>query len=168
LNLGCGDESFGDVKADVIRSKTTNVICDAQNLPFRGGVFSFVISHNVFEHLGNPLQSLKDQYRVLKENGKISLTTDNASYWRFHFLTKSIHVKYRGRGEKDKHFMLFMPFHLETFFKEAGFESVTWFWVEEKLYRITGVINWILRRIPLFRHTSYTRIKIEGYVKNDK
>jgi len=164
LNLGCGNEKIGDVKSDLIKSPTVDVLAHAEYLPFRNASFSFVFSNNLFEHLGNPLQSLKEQYRVLKKGGKLGLVTDNASYWRFHVLSKSSHLIYRGRGKRDKHFMLFMPFHLENFFREIGFVNVKWYWVGEKGYRITGAINWIFRRIRFLRHISYGRIRIEGSV----
>jgi hypothetical protein len=28
LNLGCGKEEYGDVRADIARTKATNLICD--------------------------------------------------------------------------------------------------------------------------------------------
>lgn len=166
LNLGCGDDSYGDIRADLTRSSTINLICDAHFLPFRSNIFSIAYSKNLFEHLQNPMLSLKEQKRVLKTGGKVVLITDNAAYWRF-YLPSNVHRKHRGRSEHDLHYMFFLPMHLENFFQQAGLEQINVaFLGEERFYRITGAINYILRRIPLFQHFSYGRIKAVGVKMN--
>lgn len=163
LNLGCGEESYGDLRADITRSKTTNILCDAHWLPFQDATFSVVYSANLLEHLHSVGLSLLDQYRVMKPKGKLSLVTDNASYWRFHLPSKSAHINYEGRSENDIHYMLFMPFHLENLLELAGFTEIrVQFHAPEKPYRITGVINAFLRRLKKAEHLGYGRIKAEG------
>lgn len=86
LNLGCGDDSYGDVRVDLFRTKTSNVISDCQNLPFRSGSFDLVFERNVFEHLPNPAMHLDEVKRVLAPKGRLSLITDNAACVKFYLL----------------------------------------------------------------------------------
>lgn len=51
------------------------VIADAQNLPFKDGVFDKIFSIEVLEHLPDDRSALNDIYRVLKPSGTFILTT---------------------------------------------------------------------------------------------
>ena len=162
LNLGSGQQAFGNIRADVTKQKNVNLLCDAHHLPFRPESFSYVYSKNLFEHLSNPMESLMDQVRVLVPFGKLEVITDNASYWRFHIPSKSGHARYQGTSPNDLHYAFFLPMHLKNFFRQIGLQNATINFVGEKSYRITGAINWLLRRIPSFKHFSYGRFKATG------
>lgn len=94
LDVGCGNYKHGDIGVDLLKSNCTDVVCDAEFLPFRNSSFSEVCSHNVLEHSPNPLNFLKEQYRVLKNGGKINCITDNAQYYKWSVL--------KFRGEKHE------------------------------------------------------------------
>lgn len=73
LNVGCGFDSWGDVRLEVERyswrykrKTTANVIGDAHHLPFRSDVFTKVRCYHVLEHLDNPFQAYKELKRVTK------------------------------------------------------------------------------------------------------
>ena len=81
LNIGCGSQTFGDVRCDIYISEAADIICDALHLPFRSECFEIVYSKTVFEH-SNPLNALAEQKRVLRRGGQIIVITDNSGYWR--------------------------------------------------------------------------------------
>lgn len=52
-----------------------------QKLPFKNNLFDLIIASEVIEHLFQPANFLKDAHRVLKNNGKLILSTPNFLYW---------------------------------------------------------------------------------------
>ena len=126
LNLGCGNQLFGDVRVDKYRG-ATNFIADVEApLPFKDASFEIVYSRFLFEHLKNPGFVLKEMVRVLKPGGKIILITDNAAYPPFHLPSSygsGFHVGgYKGSGVEDKHYGLYTLEHLAYHFQYAGLE----------------------------------------------
>ena len=64
LNAGCGHSYDGDVRVDVSRNSTANIIATVSCLPFRDKVFSQVIAFHVFEHLKEPQKGFRECKRV--------------------------------------------------------------------------------------------------------
>ncbi len=48
-----------------------------QNLPFSDGIFDYVLCSNGIEHLEDPFHFIRECFRVLKEGGKLVITTPN-------------------------------------------------------------------------------------------
>lgn len=71
LSISCVgvDVKLGIVKDAKQRSGALLVVADAVNLPLRNETFDFCAIISVLEHLKNPLISLKECYRVLKQDG---------------------------------------------------------------------------------------------------
>ena len=70
MNLGCGPDSWGDVRVDIdfmtqtgIKSKL-NLRADAQQLPFRDNVFSTCRCWHVVEHAADPLKVFREVRRT--------------------------------------------------------------------------------------------------------
>ncbi|TMI06380.1 class I SAM-dependent methyltransferase [Candidatus Bathyarchaeota archaeon] len=70
LNVGCGQDDWGEVRVDVdyetqthVESKL-NVREDAHHLPFRDSAFSFGRCWHVLEHLDNPKEALLELRRT--------------------------------------------------------------------------------------------------------
>ena len=170
LNLGCGSQSFGDIKVDLYKTEITDLLCDGHFLPFRDNIFHLVYSRYVLEHLKNPMQSLREQKRILKGHGRIVLITDNASYWRFHLKTKSSHIGYKNiRCRHDKHYGLFIPIHLRNFFSNLNMDvdEIKFLSYDRKQYRRpTGLLNLFLRSIPFLRHIGFECIMVKSSEKN--
>lgn len=59
------------VNFEVVPYDTTDVLGIAEKLPFKDGVFDYVISSAVLEHVRNPAAAAKELYRVLKPGGGI-------------------------------------------------------------------------------------------------
>lgn len=119
LNLGCGEQTYGDVRVDIYRGKA-NLLADVEkSLPFKNDVFDEVYSRHFFEHLKNPSIGLSEMVRVLKSGGRLVLITDNAAYIPFHLHPRfgsGFHSwnGYRGVSPIDKHFSLYTPEHLKN------------------------------------------------------
>ena len=59
--------SFGIKTIEVVRAS-------AESLPFRRGVFDFVLSLDVLEHLNKPRKATAEIYRVVKDGGVIAVS----------------------------------------------------------------------------------------------
>jgi len=69
-----------DQRACLYTKKNNNrrvVQADASHLPFKDDAFGEVISFETIEHLPEPKKFAKEASRVLKENGKITISTPN-------------------------------------------------------------------------------------------
>ena len=92
--------------------------------------FDLVYSASVLDHLGNPLQFLKNCVLYTKPNGFVQVTVDNADYWRYHKKSKpfgNYHSKLWFKHTKQlevQHKMMFQPEHVETMFKMLGLKIV--------------------------------------------
>ncbi len=120
LNIGCGDDPYGDVRLDLFQTKATNALGDAANLPFADGVFSDIYERNLLEHMPNPAAHLQEVRRVLKKGGILRLVTDNAACLKYY--TLGTHTGgYRKHGGKDLHFALFTKEHIRNLMDFVGF-----------------------------------------------
>ena len=124
LNLGCGNDTYGTHFIDKYpkRKEIIKLDMDIQKIPFPNNYFDEIFSRNLFEHLTNPGFFLSECRRVLKKGGKLTIITDNASYWFFHIPSFSGHYdKVDYSGKDDYHFALFTSKHLRNFMKKFNF-----------------------------------------------
>jgi predicted SAM-dependent methyltransferase len=125
-NLGCGDDTYGDYRVDINKTKATiHVFNVEKGIKFDDNMFDEVCSRNLLEHLRNVGYHLDECFRVLKKGGKINIITDNAECIRYY-----IFGTHTGRYEKlsmpnDRHFEVFTKSHLLNHFTVAGFTDVT-------------------------------------------
>jgi len=133
LNVGCGSETYGTDFVDLYpqRKEVKKVNIDKEKLPYKDNTFDEVYSAFLFEHLKNPHKALLEMKRVLKKGGRIVLMTDNAAFLGFYTrgtLWWKVHnggyTKLSGKGEEDKHFILFTSNHIESHLREAGFKNI--------------------------------------------
>jgi len=173
LNVGAGKTTYGDIRLDIYRSGTINVLGDAEFLPFKSEVFDLVYSQNVLEHLPNPLNALREKKRVCKKKGKIILTTDNASYWAFHLLgyhitspilrVPGLFMKSQTYGIKGphRHYCFFTEAHLKNLFIRADL-TVTKIKFIDFGTTLPDFISRFLRAIPFLKNLSFPLILVEG------
>lgn len=98
LDLGCGygflisrlNEAYPDARVtgtDIARFQIKNaklrgvqgalVVCCAEYMPFKDGVFDCVVCSEVIEHVISPKAALLEIERVLRTNGYLCISTDN-------------------------------------------------------------------------------------------
>ena len=75
LNIGCGNDTDGDVRLNITPTDTSNIIADAHYLPLRAA-FNEIKCFNVMEHLPSPIRALEEMRRVC-ETGFISIQVPN-------------------------------------------------------------------------------------------
>jgi len=125
LNLGCGEDTFGTHRVDMVPTKaTTHVFNVEKGIKFPDKFFDAVYERNLLEHLRNVGFHLEECYRVLKEGGTLTLITDNAECRRFY--TFGTHTgRYerlrKERSPNDKHYCIFTVNHLRNHLEQAGF-----------------------------------------------
>jgi len=110
LDVGCGVAVHGDVNLDLFsgecyqdviksnppKSRAKNpVMASAEWLPFRANVFSEAVSYEVLEHVGSPVQMIRDMMRC---SHRIRLTTPNAMFINrvFRSWVRGTYTPYKG------------------------------------------------------------------------
>ena len=155
LNVGCGDDLYGDIRVDIIKTRATNVLCDIESgLPFRSEIFEQVYAKFILEHLRNPGNVLREIQRVLKKGGILIIKTDNASCIGWHITGLKFlgvhtweHDKYSFQlNPSDMHYALFLPGHVVNHLKLLGFKiyKIEYFWGESLINR-----GWFKRFLEL-------------------
>ncbi|MFH1752159.1 MAG: class I SAM-dependent methyltransferase [archaeon] len=123
LEIQGSDFSSGMIKeARKLYPKTKFTVCDAQDLKFKDQSFDVVVSREMLEHLPDKLKGLKEMHRVLKDNGKLILSTPS---W-FGLVAPLYFLKKRFKTMQPIDDW-FTPFSLKKLLREAGFkvESLT-------------------------------------------
>jgi ubiquinone/menaquinone biosynthesis C-methylase UbiE len=130
-------------------------------LPFRDEVFDATMSFTVLEHSPNPLNFLREQFRVLRKGGSIHLTTDNAQYFVWSILSPRVGGRFHDKINWD-HYMIFFPGNVRELLRRAGF-TVTRTRFLEKCNSRLAIIADILVKIGVWRKTClYSRFSVEG------
>jgi ubiquinone/menaquinone biosynthesis C-methylase UbiE len=157
LNLGCGEQGFGDVRMDFAVTPASNLIADAQHLPFRDDVFTDVYERNLLEHLPNPAQHLQDVKRVMRTGGVLTLITDNAACLKYYVLRTHM-GGYRKHGGKDLHYALFTAEHIKNLFEYVGLTVDKVKYIDTDYF--TRFFDWAVRMfVPSL---SYPRIEAQA------
>jgi 2-polyprenyl-3-methyl-5-hydroxy-6-metoxy-1,4-benzoquinol methylase len=94
---------------------------DVQNIPleeiaFSSGSFDIVLASHLIEHLNDPFSFLKEAHRILKDDGKIFITTPNIN---------GLQAYIYGSGWRSAifdHLYLFSAHTLKITLKRAGFK----------------------------------------------
>ena len=130
LDVGCGKQKTALIGIDQSKNSEADLICDAHQLPFRGECFFKVVSRSVIEHSPNPLNFLKEQCRVLKQDGTIEVGTDNAQYFGWSVMNfgrgGDKHWEYMG------HLVIFYPENIKVLLRMAGFKVLKTEFVSRK------------------------------------
>lgn len=100
LDAGCGTGWFSKAAADrgalvtsmdlgenllnevAKKCETSRVAGSILEMPFEAEVFDYIVCSEVIEHVPDPIQAIRELYRVLKPNGTLILTTPN-KFWYF-------------------------------------------------------------------------------------
>jgi SAM-dependent methyltransferase len=78
LHLGSGDVPSQDARVismDILPTDNTDIVAEAEALPFKDDCLDYVASGAVFEHVLDPIASAREVRRVLKEGGEMFIDT---------------------------------------------------------------------------------------------
>ncbi len=178
LDLGCGEGPFVDLisknnyvvgldqcpkrlflneETAIDKGYSLLAISSNHQFPFRDGEFDIVLSTEVIEHILDTKNFIEEIRRVLKENGKLILSTPNMASWKNRLsilLGDSRFIKSNIRyPEQRLHIRFFSFFSLRKFLEENGFRIMQEFGVGFTYsrfdYRLVGskIFNRIFRTI---------------------
>jgi len=146
LDIGCGTGLFAgryfesggfvtgiDISSGMIERASLNhpyaafVIGNAEYLPFADESFEAVASLLAFSYLQNPVNMLKDVYRVLKPGGSVALCTLGKSLLTsgvpaLYRLGEHLNLKRVGVGTFNEHY--YTEEELSSLFSQAGFVHI--------------------------------------------
>jgi len=133
LNVGCGTDFRGDVRLDIHKTEATNILADAQFLPFRNKVFNAVFSISVLEHIASWSQALQEILRVSGDTVLLEVPVNSdlrkTDVFRLLFPTLSNIRLFLRLPERARETLWQMdPFILAKFICNHGFDS-SYSWV---------------------------------------
>ncbi|HBG27132.1 MAG: hypothetical protein A2Y10_18650 [Planctomycetes bacterium GWF2_41_51] len=153
LEIGCGaKEKGGYIKAlveanncrwtgvDILSTDLATHVCSVEKMPFPDKSFDVAIGSHTFEHWKKPHKALKEIYRVLKDDGFVSLTAP-------------IHL----HGEKDfvlGNFDKIQNILLKTGFKIAKFETWRRKHSDLPVYPLNDYNKKYLRKAGIFEYDN--------------
>ena len=120
LDIGCGQKPYEKLfnsswyiglEVDTIenrKNKKADYFYDGKTFPFQDNEFESVIVNEVFEHVFNPVDFLKEIYRVLKPGGTLLITVPFV--WDEH--------------EQPYDYGRYTSFGLQYILKKSGFEII--------------------------------------------
>jgi SAM-dependent methyltransferase len=162
LDVGCGEKKRATIGIDYVARSDADVIADAHFLPFKSGVFDKVVSYTVLEHSPNPLNFLKEQYRVLKKYGEFVVETDNAQYFAWTVLGRRV----GGRDHAsilDDHYAIFFPENVHRLLNLVGFEIRGFTYSNECTSRFGGFVARLFVRVGFWREAClFMRFKFNA------
>ncbi|MEW6748382.1 MAG: methyltransferase domain-containing protein [Candidatus Micrarchaeota archaeon] len=164
LNIGCGEDfTIGTDFVDLYPQKDDVKQCDIDKdrLPYDDGTFDEVYTKNLFEHLTNPANLMKEANRVLKKGGRLTLITDNAAYLGIGFGKTLFLHNYSGYGKEDRHFEIYTAFHMRNWADKFGFEveSIDYLMQKDSPSAFLRIVKSVL--LPLLpKHLSGVNLKL--------
>lgn len=123
---------FDPKAVEVARARGLNVRCaSATDLSAHAEQYDVITISHVVEHVHEPLNLLRDLYRLLKPGGCLWLDTPNLS---------SLGAQRFGRNWRDldppRHLVLFTPTSLRVSLGKVGFQQINQYWHGMVLFSI--------------------------------
>jgi SAM-dependent methyltransferase len=145
--IGLSDVTGIDIRA----GRSVTVLASGEYLPFRDESFQLVFAGEVIEHLREPLQALKEWVRVLKDGGRMVISTPNG-------LRVSVH------GGNPEHKRMFAPCDLTRTIRRLGLDVIYTKGIFVSLVSGRRLFRWIplaslkmlLLRLPVPLTLSYS------------
>lgn len=108
-----------------------------EKLPFKNGEFETVFWGDNVEHLFMPEKTLKEINRILKNGGRIIISTPNMAYWRYriYYLINGMVPQTEWFGEHPwqwEHIRFFNKRIISEFMKTESFEMIDFFGVSRR------------------------------------
>lgn len=121
IDIGCGTKQYKDIVAPFVEQhvgidhvgtihnkSNINIFATAYNIPFIDNSFDSAICTEVLEHLENPLDAIKECWRILKPYSFAIYTCP--FIWHIH--------------EQPRDFFRYSPYGLKYLFETSGFEVI--------------------------------------------
>lgn len=125
------DLNRSDLKMAVENSKYA-IQASAEDLPLKENLFNLVLFSETLEHLPNPIRSVEEIHRILKDNGILLISTpskrgiyENKEFVHIYIFLKGISRFFRGKSFKTpfkEHISLQTPSELKMKLEDCGFE----------------------------------------------
>ncbi len=106
--------------------------------------FDVIVMHEVIEHLQDPLGTLKEIYKFIKNDGVLSITTPNARTLNFWLGGSSVRYVL-----PEEHHYYFTPSTLQMLLEKAGFSILS---METYDHNLAGLFEDILAKIGICIH----------------
>jgi 2-polyprenyl-3-methyl-5-hydroxy-6-metoxy-1,4-benzoquinol methylase len=179
LDVGCGSGRFlakmKNLQWDVVGvepdKKAAQVARKHFNLEVREGMigeirfpqneFDVISMHHVIEHLYDPIETLKECLRVLKDGGKLVIITPNSRSLGHRLFKES----WRGL-EVPRHLQIFSSKSLKKCAEQAGFRAIQvqsiaqlsrYMWVTSRLIRKNALVGNLAKEQNIWP-------RLEGYI----
>lgn len=138
LDLGCGSGRFfpytnsekasyvgADISTKMVEMakrlcgvEANAIVCDAENLPFRKGIFDSIICGGMFEYIEYPGKYIHEISFILKKGGRVALNVWNALCPFMPMLVATEFKNFRRA--------LYVFHKLETYARDFGLEPLTY------------------------------------------
>ena len=165
LNVGCGTDSWGDVRLDSSRvyhgkQVKLTILADAQNLPFKDKCFDKTKAHQILEHLSEWKRALKEWCRVTDRQIEVVVPVDAG------FINKQIYMEIlsflfghliRLPTRRREHLWKFNPKVIKEELRKHGFNSRI-FVVRRPLI---GILSYRRKKVPFPFATINQRLSIK-------
>jgi SAM-dependent methyltransferase len=136
LDIGCGNNKIkGALGLDIDTSSQADIVCDLNKYPYPivSGEFDKVYAKHIIEHVDDPINFMKELYRIIKPGGSLFIETP-------HF---SSYVAY----SEPQHKRFFSYFMIDEILKKVPFRiaerEITFY----KSFRLFGV-KWLANKHP--------------------
>jgi len=104
---------------DALKRAPNVVRCDVMDgLPYKEGTFDYIVLGEIIEHVEDPVYLLRECRRVLKEKGKLLITTPNARS----FINTMAALFNRPQYSLVLHLFTFSKYELWNILKVTGFK----------------------------------------------
>jgi SAM-dependent methyltransferase len=153
-DFGCGSKPYqvfaGEnnyIGIDIDKKNTdADIFSDIENVPVRDASTDIVCSFYVLEHVYNPIEVLREKFRILKAGGALFMLVP--LYWEEH--------------EQPYDFWRYTKYALNSMLKEAGFKEIEikvinggWAILGIHLVRIMGSRRYTKPLVPFFNYIFY-------------
>lgn len=138
-------------KKQKVEDKTAFVVCSAENLPFKPGIFDYISAVSLLEHLDKDERAIKDISRILSKKGYLYICVPNTYKRMWPFLWPIYFFIDRWIGHK-RHY------GIELLKKRVGKEG---FVLKDVFYNahLTKLIQIILERLRLINEKLWWKIE---------
>jgi len=116
---------------------------------FESDFFDVVDLHHVFEHIGNPIETLTEIRRILKKDGEVIITLPNYSSF-----SKKVFGKYWGGWDVPRHFFFYSKKTLSKLVERNGFK-VDEVWHSDTFRGISAGLAYLIFRKNARKYEKY-------------